>query len=219
MKDRNKVLIAPSILSADFANLGGDIEKVSAAGADILHLDVMDGHFVPNISFGLPILNAVKKIAKIPIDCHLMITNPEEFVEKFAKSGADIITIHAEASFHVERLLTQIKKFGVKAGISFNPHSDVEILKYVIHTVDLVLIMSVNPGFGGQEFIPAVLPKIKRVKEIADEFNKSGIMIQVDGGVTKENKDSIIAAGANVLVAGSSVFAKPDYRQAIADLR
>jgi len=214
----NKVLIAPSILSADFSRLGEEIANVRDAGADWLHLDVMDGHFVPNISFGLPILDSISKIAKMPIDCHLMITNPEMYVEKFARSGSDIITIHAEASFHVERLLSQIRSLGKKSGLSFNPHSDVEILKYVIHAVDLVLIMSVNPGFGGQKFIASALDKIKRVRQIAADAGRD-IYIEVDGGVTGENKDAIISAGANVLVAGSSVFSKPDYRSAIKELR
>ena len=214
----NKVLIAPSILSADFSRLGEEIANVRDAGADWLHLDVMDGHFVPNISFGLPILDSISKIAKMPIDCHLMITNPEMYVEKFARSGSDIITIHAEASFHVERLLSQIRSLGKKSGLSFNPHSDVEILKYVIHAVDLVLIMSVNPGFGGQKFIASALDKIKRVRQIAAAAGRD-IYIEVDGGVTGENKDAIISAGANVLVAGSSVFSKPDYRSAIKELR
>jgi len=212
------VLIAPSILSADFNKLGAEIESVTKAGADWIHLDVMDGHFVPNISFGLPVLNSISKITKIPIDCHLMITNPEQFVDKFAAAGADIITVHAEASFHLERLLSHIRSLGKKAGISFNPHSGLEPLEYIMHAVDLVLIMSVNPGFGGQKFIESAAEKIRRVKRIAFE-HKRDIHIQVDGGITAENKDIVIAAGADVLVAGSSVFSKPDYKSAIGALR
>lgn len=215
---QKEVLIAPSILSADFNRLGDEIEAITRADADWIHLDVMDGHFVPNISFGLPVLNSISKTAKIPIDCHLMITNPEQFVEKFAEAGADIITIHAEASFHIERLLTQIRSLGKKAGISFNPHTDIEMLKHIIHTVDLVLIMSVNPGFGGQKFIESSIAKIRRTAEIAREHGRD-IYIQVDGGISPQNKDAIINAGANVIVAGSSVFSKPDYAAAIAALR
>ncbi len=215
---QKKVLIAPSILSADFTRLGEEIESVTKAGADLLHLDVMDGHFVPNISFGLPILHSVSKIAKIPVDCHLMISNPEQYIEKFAGGGAEIITVHAEASFHIERLLCQIRSFGKKAGISFNPHSDVEMLKNVIHAVDLILIMTVNPGFGGQSFIAAMLPKIARAAEIARSSGRE-IMLQVDGGITPENKSLVIDAGANVIVAGSSVFSCSDYAAAIAGLR
>ncbi|HNY11585.1 MAG TPA: ribulose-phosphate 3-epimerase [Candidatus Wallbacteria bacterium] len=213
-----KVLIAPSILSADFARLGEEVEKVTKAGADLLHLDVMDGHFVPNISFGLPILRSVSRIAKVPIDCHLMISNPEQYIEKFADGGSEIITVHAEASFHIERLLCQIRSLGKKAGISFNPHSDVEILKNIIHAVDLVLVMTVNPGFGGQSFISQMLPKIARVAEIVKSSGRE-IMLQVDGGITAENKSLVIGAGANVIVAGSSVFSCSDYAAAIAGLR
>lgn len=217
MPDKS-VLIAPSILSADFNRLGEEVEAVTAAGADWIHLDVMDGHFVPNISFGIPVLNCISKTAKIPIDCHLMITNPEQFVDRFAEAGADIITVHAEASFHLERLLTHIRSLGKNAGLSFNPHTDVEMLRHVIHAVDLVLIMSVNPGFGGQKFINSSVAKIRRVSEIARECGRD-IYIQVDGGITADNKRLVIEAGANVIVAGSSVFSKPDYAAAISGLR
>jgi len=214
----SRTLVAPSILSADFKRLGQEIDSVISAGADMIHLDVMDGHFVPNISFGLPILHSIAGTVKVPIDCHLMISNPESFVEKFASGGADIITVHAEASNHLERLLSHIKGLGKKSGLAFNPHTDVEILKYVVHATDLVLIMTVNPGFGGQEFIPATVPKIRRVAEIARAAGRS-IMIQVDGGITSDNKNIVIGAGANVIVAGSFVFSKQDYRASVESLR
>lgn len=216
---QNKVLIAPSILSADFGRLNEEVINVIKAGADFLHLDVMDGHFVPNISFGFPILESISKISTVPIDCHLMISNPENYIERFAKKNASIITIHIEATNHAERLLSQIKSLGKLAGISFNPQTDVNCLEYLIHTIDLVLIMSVNPGFGGQSFIYSAIDKIKKVKEIAIKHKKENLYIQVDGGITNENKQLVIDAGVNIIVSGSYIFSSKDYKLAINSLR
>lgn len=202
-------IIAPSILSADFLNLGRDIEMVNNSEADWFHLDVMDGVFVPNISYGMSIISQMKKAAKKTMDVHLMIVEPERYFEDFKKAGADILTIHYEASRHLHRSLQAIKALGMKAGVSLNPHTPVHLLENIITEIDLVLIMSVNPGFGGQKFIPQALDKVRALKEM---INKAGCntLIEIDGGVTLDNAGDIIAAGADALVAGNTVFSSPD---------
>jgi ribulose-phosphate 3-epimerase len=202
-------IIAPSILSANFLNLEKDIVMINNSEADWFHLDVMDGCFVPNISFGLPVIAAMKKAAKKTFDVHLMIVNPENYFEAFAKAGADILTVHYEASTHLHRSLQAIKALGMKAGVAINPHTSVSLLEDVINDIDLVCMMSVNPGFGGQKFIPQTLKKIKALKEIITR-NNATTMIEIDGGVTLENAASILSAGADVLVAGNTVFSAAD---------
>jgi ribulose-phosphate 3-epimerase len=221
-----KTLIAPSILSADFAKLGAEIKKVEDAGADWIHVDVMDGVFVPNITIGAPVVKYIRKTTELPLDVHLMIVEPEKHIEDFAHAGADYITVHEEACTHLDRVISQIKEQGVKAGVSLNPHTPVENLKYVLNKVDLVLLMSVNPGFGGQKFIPSVLDKVKLVKEMAEaQGRKIGLAdgelrIEVDGGVVPgEIANSLKAAGANVLVAGSAVYGSNDIPKTISELK
>lgn len=212
------VKIAPSILSADFARLGEEIKDVERGGADYIHVDVMDGHFVPNITIGPLIVEAIRPVTKLPLDVHLMIENPDQYIEAFAKAGADYITVHVEACRHLHRTIQLIKSTGVKAGVVLNPATPVESLKHIIEDVDMVLLMSVNPGFGGQKFISSVLPKIRQVKELADSLNPD-LEIEVDGGVNEETAKLVIEAGANVLVAGSAIFNKEDREAAIASLR
>ncbi|GAM14198.1 ribulose-phosphate 3-epimerase [Mesobacillus selenatarsenatis] len=212
------VKIAPSILSADFARLGEEIKDVERGGADYIHVDVMDGHFVPNITIGPLIVEAIRPITKLPLDVHLMIENPDQYIEAFAKAGADYITVHVEASRHLHRTIQLIKSTGVKAGVVLNPATPVDSLKHIIEDIDMVLLMSVNPGFGGQKFISSVLPKIRQVKELADSLNPE-LEIEVDGGVNEETAKLCVEAGANVLVAGSAVFNKENRGAAIASLR
>lgn len=213
-----QIKIAPSILSADFANLGKELQAITNAGADYIHIDVMDGSFVPNITIGNEVVKSLRPHSKLPFDVHLMINNPDNHVEAFAKAGSDIITIHAEASTHLDRSLSLIKSFGKKAGVSLVPSSSEELLEYVMDKVDLILIMTVNPGFGGQKFIESQLEKIAKVREM---IKKSGrkIDLEVDGGINVETAKRVIAAGADVLVSGSYIFGNGDYKSAIESLR
>ncbi|KON89138.1 ribulose-phosphate 3-epimerase [Sporosarcina globispora] len=212
------VKIAPSILSADFSKLGEEIKDVERGGADYIHVDVMDGHFVPNITIGPLIVDAIRPVTKLPLDVHLMIENPDNYIEAFAKAGADYITVHAEACRHLHRTINYIRSFGVKAGVVLNPATPINVIEHIIDDIDMVLLMSVNPGFGGQKFIPAVLPKIAAVKEMADAKGLN-IEIEVDGGVNEETARLCIEAGANVLVAGSAIYNQEDRASAIAALK
>jgi len=213
-----KHLIAPSILSADFANLQRDIEMLNQSEADWIHVDVMDGVFVPNISFGFPVITAAKKHAKKPFDVHLMIVEPDKYIADFAKAGADLITVHYEACTHLHRTIQLIKSVGCKAGVALNPHTPVSLLKDILQDIDLALVMSVNPGFGGQAFIPQTLNKLRELRQMAQQTNPN-LYIEVDGGVGIQNIASLIEAGANVFVAGNAVFAAPSPTQMIAELK
>ena len=210
------LLISPSILAADFARLGDEVRAIDEGGADWIHIDVMDGHFVPNISFGLPVIEGVRPVTKKPFDVHLMISPVDRYLEAFAKAGADVITVHAEATSHLDRSLQAIRSLGKKAGVSLNPATPASVLKHVLDRLDLVLVMTGNPGFGGQSFIPAMLEKIAEVRDMVRGRN---IDIEVDGGVTRANAADVARAGANVLVAGSAVFKAKDYAEEIRAIR
>jgi ribulose-phosphate 3-epimerase len=212
------IKIAPSILSADFSRLGEEIRAVDTGGADYIHVDVMDGHFVPNITIGSPVVEAVRRVTKLPLDVHLMIENPDRYIPDFVKAGADLISVHQEAVPHLHRTVQMIHSMGKKAGVSINPATPVSSLEVILEEVDLVLVMTVNPGFGGQKFIPACLPKIKALRR---EIDRRGLAVEleVDGGVKIDNIGLIAAAGADVFVAGSAVFGSSDYAATIAALR
>ena len=210
--------IAPSVLAADFANLQRDIEMINSSEADWFHIDIMDGVFVPNISFGMPVLDAIQKHAKKTIDVHLMIVDPDRYIATFKKLGADILTVHYEACTHLHRTLQAIKAEGMKAGVALNPHTNVDLLEDVIQDIDLVCIMSVNPGFGGQSFIENTYAKVEKLKALIHKKN-AATLIEIDGGVTDKNAQQLVAAGADVLVAGSYVFSAQDPIATIADLK
>ncbi|EIJ77614.1 ribulose-phosphate 3-epimerase (plasmid) [Bacillus methanolicus PB1] len=212
------IKIAPSILSANFARLEEEIKDVERGGADYIHVDVMDGHFVPNITIGPLIVEAIRPVTNLPLDVHLMIENPDQYIGTFAKAGADILSVHVETCLHLHRTIQYIKSEGIKAGVVLNPHTPISMIEHVIEDVDLVLLMTVNPGFGGQSFIYSVLPKIKQIATIVNE-RKLQVEIEVDGGVNPETAKLCIEAGANVLVAGSAIYNQKDRSQAIARIR
>lgn len=212
------IKLAPSILSADFSQLAESVKAVENAGCEYLHIDVMDGHFVPNITFGAVVFEKLRKKSNMTFDCHLMIEQPDLYLEDFVKAGADIITVHQEACVHLNRIIHHIKELGCKAGVAINPATSPQALEYVLQDVDMVLIMSVNPGFGGQKFIPQSLDKIKKLKQMIDAKNYN-VDIQVDGGVSVDNIHDIVTAGANIVVAGSAIFGKDNIQKAVSNLR
>lgn len=216
--NKDRVLIAPSILSCDFSRLGEEVRAVEKAGADWLHVDVMDGRFVPNITIGPPVVAALRKVTTLPLDVHLMIVEPERYVDAFAEAGADTITVHVEACVHLHRTLCHIRSLGKRAGVTMNPSTSEDSIRYVIDVCDQVLVMSVNPGFGGQSFIREVLPKVSAIRALIDA-SKRDIALEIDGGINAETAKDAVAAGARVLVAGNAVFREKDYAAAITAIR
>jgi ribulose-phosphate 3-epimerase len=212
------IKIAPSILSADFSKLGKEISVVAAAGADWIHVDVMDGHFVPNITIGPDPVRSLRKITALPFDVHLMIENPERYIEAFADAGGDLITVHVEAAHHLHRTIACIREKGVKAGVSLNPATPLILVEPILADIDLLLIMTVNPGFGGQKFIGSVLPKIRRAREMVNSVAPN-VAIECDGGITLDNIRSVADAGADVIVSGSAIFGSGNYRQTIESMK
>ena len=207
-------IISPSILSADFNHLGRDVKAVENSRAKWLHIDVMDGTYVPNISFGFPVIESIRKQTNLFFDVHLMIVHPEKYIQRFAEAGADLITVHAEACTHLDRTIQEIRQAGVKVGVALNPATPIETIKHILKDVDMVLIMTVNPGFGGQSFIESMIPKIEQLKEIIDSEGLN-VDIQVDGGIKPNNVDKVVKAGANVIVAGSAIFNSDDIKSTV----
>lgn len=212
------VKIAPSILSADFSMLGEELKKVERAGADLIHVDVMDGHFVPNITIGPPVIKSLRKATSLPLDVHLMIDNPDKYILEFVKAGSDFLTVHVETCTHLHRTVQSIKEQGIKVGVALNPATSLSFLDHILSDIDMVLLMSVNPGFGGQKFIENILSKISKLKEIIQKENLN-VDIGIDGGVKVENISEIVKAGANMIVAGSAVFHSKDYKEVIEKMR
>lgn len=212
------IKIAPSILAADFAKLGQEVKEVEAAGAELIHIDVMDGHFVPNISFGAIALEAIRPLSTLPMDVHLMIENPDQYIEQFAKAGADYITVHVEACRHLHRTIQLIRSFGVKPGVVLNPHTPIETIQHVLEDVDMVLFMTVNPGFGGQKFIESVVPKVEALSKIIKERGLN-IEIEIDGGINAETIVPCAKAGQRCFVAGSAIYSKENRAQALQEIK
>ncbi|MDQ0245637.1 ribulose-phosphate 3-epimerase [Bacillus fengqiuensis] len=212
------VKIAPSILSANFSKLAEEIQEVDAAGADYIHVDVMDGHFVPNLTFGALAVEAIRPVTTLPLDVHLMIENPDKYIPDFARAGADIITVHVEACPHLHRTIQLIKENGVKAGVALNPATPIDQVKHILEDLDLILLMTVNPGFGGQTFIRSVLPKIEQISQLI-QIRQLSIDVEVDGGINAETARQCVEAGANVLVAGSAIYNQANRKAAIQDIR
>jgi ribulose-phosphate 3-epimerase len=213
------LLVAPSILSADFSRLGEEVHRAETAQADWIHVDVMDGHFVPNLTIGAPVVKCLRGTTNLPLDVHLMISDPDRYLEDFARAGADYITVHQEACTHLQRTLSHIRSLGKKAGVALNPATPEDTLKYVLNDLDLVLVMSVNPGFGGQKFLAEVLPKIAAISKMLAQAGNHTAKISVDGGVNPETAKLVAQSGASVVVAGNSVYGAPDIKKAIADLK
>jgi ribulose-phosphate 3-epimerase len=210
--------IAPSILSADFAHLADEIARITEAGADMIHVDVMDGHFVPNFTIGPPIVKAIRKVTELPLDVHLMMTNPDDFIDEFIKAGSDYLTVHVETCAHLHRTIQSIKEEGAKAGVTLNPATPLSSIEEILGEVDLLLIMSVNPGFGGQSFIPSVLEKLRRARKMIDQKGLK-VELEIDGGVKVENIAAMAQAGADIFVSGSAIFQSKDYKDTIQKMR
>lgn len=213
------VLVAPSILAADFANLASELKRAEEAGADWIHVDIMDGHFVPNLTIGAPVVKAISRATRLPLDVHLMISNPDQYLDDFAAAGSSYLTVHAEACTHLQRTLSQIRRLGMKAGVALNPATPADHISYVLADIDLVLVMSVNPGFGGQKFIEAVVPKVRAVRDMLAAAGREAVHVSVDGGINSATAAVMIDAGADVMVAGQSVYGAENLEEAIRSLR